>query len=111
PVATRRFTSPLELAMRTPFALSCWKNDLACSSPHAANSAAACIVVVPKSGLAIATCPFQRGSIRSLIDFGRSPEATRFLLTRKSLARAAKPVQLPSAALNAAGMPAALGER
>src|SRR5205823_7605404 len=86
------------------------RNARAGSSPQAVKSAAMWIVVVPKSGFAIAACPFQRGLARSRIDAGRSAAATRLVLTRRMRARAAKPVHAPSEALNGAGIPAAFGD-
>ena len=46
------------------------KKSLASSSPHAANRQAACVAVVPNSGLAIPHRSSHCGSRRSRIDFG-----------------------------------------
>src|SRR5262249_60900019 len=69
-----------------------------------------CIVVVPKSGFAIAVSPFQWGFARSRMESGISPGETRFLLTSRTRALAAKSVQVPSGARKVAGISAALGE-
>src|SRR5215813_3666325 len=96
--------------MRTLLAFRAARNARACSSPQVVNNAATCIVVVPKSGFAIAVCPFQRGLARSRMESGISAGETRFLLTRSTRALAAKSVQVPSAARKVAGMSEALGE-
>ena len=49
----------------TPFAFRSRKNALAFSSPQAANRQAACVAVVPNSGLAMPILPFHLGSSRS----------------------------------------------
>ena len=49
----------------TPLALRSRKNFLAFSSPQAANRQAACVAVVPKSGLAMPILPFHLGFSRS----------------------------------------------
>ncbi len=76
---------------------------MAFSSPQAANRQAACVAVVPKSGLAMPIFPFHFGSSRSLIPLGRSASATSLVLTIRIRARAAKPYQVPSLALNVVG--------
>jgi hypothetical protein len=65
------------------------------------------MVVVPKRGLAIAVCPFQRGAARSRIDRGASPGGTRVLFTSRMRALAARPVQAPSSARKGSGIAAA----
>jgi hypothetical protein len=107
---TSRFTSPFDDATRTSFAFSESKNSFACTSPQVEKSAAACIVVVPNSGFAIAVLPFHFGSARSRIDFGISSAATSSVFTSSTRARAAKPVQARSAALKPAGICDAAGE-
>ena len=68
------------------------------------------MAVVPKSGLAMPIFPFHFGSSRSLIPLGRSASATSLVLTIRMRARAAKPYQVPSLALNVSGRsPAWLG--
>ena len=76
---------------------------MAFSSPQAANRQAAWVAVVPKSGLAMPIFPFHFGSSRSLIPLGRSASATSLVLTIRMRARAAKPYQVPSLALNVSG--------
>src|SRR2546427_3156474 len=84
--------------------------SVAGASNAAVKSAAMWIVVVPKSGFAMAACPFQRGLARSRIDAGRAAAARRVVWTSRMGARAAKPVPAPPVALNDAGMPAAFGD-
>ncbi len=79
------------------------RSALAFSSPQAANRQAACVAVVPKSGLAMPILPFHFGSSRSSIPLGRSASATSLVLTIRMRARAAKPYQVPSLALNVLG--------
>ena len=87
----------------TPLAFRSRKNSLALSSPQAANRQAACVAVVPKSGLAMPIFPFHFGSSRSLMPLGRSASATSLVLTIRMRARPAKPYQVPSLALNVVG--------
>ena len=61
------------------------------------------MAVVPKSGLAMPTFPFHFGSSRSAIPSGRSASGTSLVLTIRMRARAAKPYQVPSLALNVVG--------
>ena len=51
------------------------KNSFASSSPQAANRQAACVAVVPNSGLAMPHRSYHCGSVRSRIDFGRRSSA------------------------------------
>ena len=87
----------------TPLDLRSRKKPFAFSSPQATNRQAACVAVVPKSGLAMPILPFHRGLTRSASPFGRSASDTDLVLTSKIRARAANPYQLPSGSLNAAG--------
>ena len=68
------------------------------------------MVVVPKSGFAMAASPLQCGFARSMIERGIEASSTRVVLTSRTRARAANPVQVPSAALKAAGIAAAFGD-
>src|SRR5712692_637351 len=61
--------------------------------PHSPNSAATCVVVVPKSGFASPARPFQRGSTRSSTDDGASWGFTWLVLYTITRALAAKPAQ------------------
>jgi hypothetical protein len=97
-------------AMRTALALSASRKARARSSPHAAKSAATCIVVVPNSGFAIAALPLKRGSARSRIERGIASGRTSLRLTSSTRARAATPVQAPSLARNESGSSCACGE-
>jgi hypothetical protein len=70
-------------AIRTSFAFGPSRNRRASSHPRAETRAARCIVVVPKTGSAMAARPFLRGSTRSRSRRGGDRRADRLPYTRR----------------------------
>ena len=105
PTACATFLLPEKTC--APLAFNARKYRFAASSPHAANRQAAWVAVVPNRGLARPILFFRRGSIRSSNPRGRSDSLTVSTLINKTLARAARPYQVLSAALNAGAIPGA----